>query len=634
MNKSTIEKFASGTHNREPNEKIPQDAAQDSQNFVTRDGRVMLSYGRSLVGNRGGPGKTRNVGSGYNTLGTKIKYRKKGTVIQWLNGATWTDVTGATGLTESHEYRFTNYSSLSGAYTYAFGRGGIFKMNNGAPGTAINMYDAAINFHGKAFIDKGRSIMFDIENDPTGLRGSYIDAQNSTVYTTVTNEVLATGDGVQTTFSGTLGFKAGNPLGTAFGLSINMNPSGITATDNFIGVISGTGVTGTINYTTGAYSLIFAVAPAGATQVRVTYQWENSNNKGVTDYRYSTTRLAGEGFILRQDEGGDAILNVLVGLDGSYYSIKSVSVYKLTLDTTDTKPDNNVYRKDIGIPFWQAAVATGKGIVFMNTANPEKPELTILEKNPLGDNIEPRPLVPHYKFENYDMTECNIESWQQWIVVTAKNFNSVGNDVMFLVDIVAGTVDRIKYRCQCMSKDGATLYIGDTITENVFSLFDGFDDDQKIIDAYWTSKADLLEIGALKKVRRQRFQGQIDPGQVVEVYIGTDDGVYTLYGTIRGDVATVTTPGTGMVGSSMVGEDAVATSGVDVSVGTYFFEIKPTKLGKFRKRAVKFVPKSYGYFDCSYIQDWDIMVFEDRIPEKFRRKQNVSLNGISTDQPA
>ncbi|WP_252413940.1 hypothetical protein, partial [Limosilactobacillus reuteri] len=78
------------------------------------------------------------------------------------------------------------------------------------------MYDAAKNFKGKAIIDKGRMLMWDLENDKTAIRGSYID---NTTDTTVTNEVLGTGDGVTTTFTGTLAFKAGSPKSTCYDIA-------------------------------------------------------------------------------------------------------------------------------------------------------------------------------------------------------------------------------------------------------------------------------------------------------------------------------------------------------------------------------------------------------------------------------
>lgn len=58
------------------------------------------------------------------------------------------------------------------------------------------MYDSTKNFKGKSLISTGRMIMWDVKAgtvnfDKTGLYGSRIDAQNSTVYTTVTGEALA-----------------------------------------------------------------------------------------------------------------------------------------------------------------------------------------------------------------------------------------------------------------------------------------------------------------------------------------------------------------------------------------------------------------------------------------------------------
>lgn len=635
MKEHIVKQFSSGTHNLMDNEVIPADAASDSLNWSTKDGVIALSYGRFLLGNLGAAGQVKNQGVGYKTNGTKVIYRKKGTVIQYLNVATWTDI--ITGLSEADDYVFTPYTSLAGSFMFALGRGGIFKMHNANPGSYIDMYDATKNFKAKGIVDKARMIIWDMVNDPTGLRGSYIDGQNSAVYTTVSNEVVATGDGVTTVFSGTLAFKGANPKANCFGLSLNMNPSGITALDNFNGVISGTGVTGTINYITGAWTLTFAVAPTNTHQVRISYQWENSNNKGVTDFTYSATRLAGEGFIIRQDEGGDAIQNVILGLDGSYYSIKQNSIYRLTLDSTDTKPYNEVYRKDLGIPYWQAATATGRGIIFINTANPDKPKLTVLEKNPLGDNIIPTELVTHFAFENFQYDQAVFETWQEYIVISCRTPESIYNNRLLLVNITTNTVDIYGYRAKCLKKDGGSLYAGDTITENTYSLFNGFDDDGQVIENQWTSRGEKHGTEDLKKYRRNRFKGKIQSGQVVGVYLETDDGSFNKVGTIRGDAETIDNTTVGTVGSSMVGSTMVGGMTSDdpnaVTVYGFFFELK-VRTGKFRKRRLRFIAEKYGYVQISFLSDWDIMTFEGRIPKRFRRKQNVSVDGINTDQSA
>lgn len=617
------------------NEVIPADAASESLNWTTKDGVIALSYGRFLVGNQAGTGQVQNQGVGYKTNGTKVVYRKKGTVIQYLNGLTWTDI--ITGLNASDDYVFTPYTSLAGSFMFALGKGGLYKMHNANPGSYIDMYDNTKNFKAKGIIDKARMLIWDIENDPTGLRGSYIDGQNSAVYTTVSNEVVGTGNGSQTVFTGTLAFKGGNPKANAFGLSLNMNPSGITALDNFNGVISGAGVTGTINYVTGAFSLTFAVAPTNTHQIRISYQWENSNVKGVTDFTYSATRLAGEGFVIRQDEGGDAIQNVILGLDGSYYSIKKYSIYRLTLDSTDTKPYNEIYRKDLGIPYWQAATATGRGIIFMNTANPDKPQLTVLEKNPLGDNIVPTILVPHFKFEDFIYDQAVFETWQDYIVIACRTVASLTNNRVLLVNITQETVDTYGYRAKCLKKDAGNLYAGDTITDNTYLLFNGFDDDGAVIDNQWTSRGEKHSTEDLKKYRRNRFKGQIQSGQVVGVYIETDDGSFVKIGTIRGDAETVDNSTKGTVGASMVGEEMVGGMTSDdpnaVTVYNFLFELK-VRTGKFRKRRIRFIAEKYGYVSINFMSDWDIMKFEGRLPKRFRRKQNVSVDGINTDQSA
>ena len=632
----TIKQFISGVHNLMDNEVIPVDAASESLNWSTKDGVIAISYGRILIGNIGLAGQVQNQGVGYKTNGTKVQYRKNGTTIQYLNNSNvWVSI--VTGLLPLDDYIFTPYTSLAGSFMFAMGRGGLFKFHNANPGSYIDMYDATKNFKAKGIVDKARMIIWDIENDPTGLRGSYIDAQSSTVYTTVTNEVVATGNGSQTVFSDTLAFKGSNPKANCFGLALNMNPSGITATDNFNGVLSGTGVTGTINYITGAWSLTFAVAPINTHQVRISYQHENSNVKGVTDFTYSGTRLAGEGFIIRQDEGGDAIQNVLVGLDGSYYSIKQYSIYRLTLDSTDTKPYNEVFRKDLGIPYWQSAIATGKGIMFMNTANPSKPQLTVLEKNPLGDNIQPTILTPHFKFEDYTYDQAVFETWEDYIVISCRTGTSTTNNRILLVNITANTVDVYAFRAKCLKKDAGTLYAGDTITDNTYRLFAGFDDDGVVIDNQWTSKGETYKSENLKKYRRQKVKGVIQSSQVLGVYLETDDGSFQKVGTVRGDAETIDNAASGTVGSSMVGSSMVGGMESDdpnaVTVYQFFFELK-LRTGKFRKRRVRFVAEKYGYVAINYLSDFDVMMFEERIPKRFRRKQNVSLDGINTDQSA
>lgn len=629
MKSQKIKLFKSGIHNNFDDEIIPQDAAQDSKNWTNREGVIEIVGGREAVGAEGSSGTIYKTHFGYKVDGSVVLFRKTATKVQYFDGSAWQDV--ITGLTDT-QCTFVNYSSLAGAFVYVFNRDGIWKIVTANPGSVIPLFNASVNFKGYSLIDKSRTIMWGLANDPTGFYGSKIDAQRvGTQYTQVSNEVLATGDGVQTVFTGTLAFKAGTPTASCFALALNTNPSSVTATDNFIGVISGTGVTGTINYTTGAYSITFTTPPAGAMQVRMSYQWENSNNGGLTDFTKSAVRLAGEGFVVRQDIGGDAIQRVHV-LNDTYYSLKKQSAYALTISTDDLAINNGVFRSDIGVQNMDSSTSIGDGIVFMNTANPDKPYMTILQRNPIGDNIEPFKMFEHFKFEAYLYDNCTIDTWSEYITVACRTKNSLTNDIFLLARKQENTVDITDYAVQSVAKNAGFLYIGSPVSESTYLLFNGFDDMGQPLDNYWTSKGEIFGTDTLKKQRFLRLQGLISQSQYYEVWASYDDDGFQLLGTVRGDQSYVDTTSPQTIGSNPIGEAPIGGETADTLAYPYFVEIK-IKQGKFRKRTLRFIAKYVGYVSISMIEDFDLLSFEQRMPAKYRLKQNVSLNGSQTDLP-
>jgi len=81
-----------------------------------------------------------------------------------------------------------------------------------------------------------------------------------------TNECVGEGDAAQTSFSGTLLYPAVEED------TLSIVVGGITATDDGNGALTGTGVTsGTINYTTGAWTLVLAAAPAAGALLVAAY---------------------------------------------------------------------------------------------------------------------------------------------------------------------------------------------------------------------------------------------------------------------------------------------------------------------------------------------------------------------------
>lgn len=619
MSDSIINAFSKGTWNLGDDENIPKDSAQSSTNWLTRDGKLVLSNGKLLIGAQGVIGGVRGEHFGYKIDGTKVQYRKINTKIQYLAGSTWTDI--ITGLTSAADYTFSNYSSLSGSYTYATGIDGIWKIVNANPASPVNVTDGAKNFKGYSIIDKGRMILWGRVENPTGLYGSYIDAQDSTVYTTVASEAKGA------TTSGTLAFKGAGATRSCFGIQLTITAGGEVFTDNYLGVLTGSlGGTGTINYATGAWTC--SVAGAGT----FSYQWEDSNAKGVTDFTQTATRLAGEGWRVPQDIGGDAIVSVLVGVDGAYYSLKSQSAYRLEISASDLTITNEVYRRELGMPFLRAAVSTAKGIVFLNTALSSDPQLTILKKNEIGSEVEPYPMFPHFDFSGYSFTDCAIDIYDRYIIVACKGAGSTYNNKILLCDMVSETVDETEFAARCFARNGDNLYAGSALTESTYLMYNGFDDDGLSVSNEWISKGEQYEaLGiaeSLKKIKKLRVKGFIDPDQALQVYVSYDDSGFALVGKILGSGGYVDFNTPQSIGGNIVGTTQIG--GADLSVAYPFYAELKLKCPKFRKRTVKFVASGIGYVSIESLMDFHIDIFEKRIPSRFRSKQNVGLDG-STD---
>ena len=613
--------FTKGIHNLLADDLIPDDAARDSENWLTRDGKIELLYGRQAQGGEGATGKNYGEHTAFRVDGTAVRFRKVDTAIQYLNGDTWTDV--ITGLTAG-DVTFANYQSLAGAFVYIFSPDdGIYKICTASPGSYTSLYVEDTNFKGYGLIEKGRTILWGRTKDPTGLYGSWIDNQSGVsgstgVYTSVASEALAAVE------SGTLAFKAAGATRTCFNVVITHTASGEVFTDDYNGNLIGDGGTntGTINYTTGAFT-ISGVTGAGTAD----YQWEDSNLRGVTDFRKSATRLAGEGFMLRQDGGGDAIETVLP-FDGSYVSLKSRSAYEFKPDSTDTAPTNQLIRSDIGVSSLRSGVSTSVGVVFINTANPSRPTLQVLERSLYGDSFVSKPLFEQFDFSKYDLTDALVDSWDDYILLGCK-YDSPENNKLIMCNVKTGTVDVTSYGIRTMTKSGGYVYGGDPVSKTSYELFTGFDDVGLPVNNYWIGSGSLLGSPKLKKVRRMRYQGQIDPSQSVSVYISYDNGDWIKIGTIRGDQDYVDYTASYAVGTVMIGGATVGGDD-DVPVYRFYMEIKMSP-SKFRKRAVKFVAEGIGYVAMQQVEDFDIIHFENRIPKTYRLKQNVSVDGTTTN---
>ena len=607
MAQHKISIFNKGVWNLLTNEDIPKEAVSDSKNWFHQDGEIRLVNGKWLVGTEGVAGGIEGMGVVISHAGTYILFRKISTKIQYYNTTTslWTDI--IVGLTDGKEYSFASSSSLAGNFMWASGYDGLYKIGMDNITSYCSMYVKATNDKGKIMIDKGRMIMWDCEDaSKTTIKMSHIDDQNATVYTTIAGEGTAS-------LTGTLAFKAGSALRSCFATAFSITGTGETYIDNSDGTLTGSlGGTGTINYISGVYTL------SNPGVGLCTYQWENTNSQGLTDFTFTAVRVASEGNRITQDIGGDKILTVMIGQDGAYYSLKEHSAYRLEISADDKTFTNLVYRTDMGVPSWRAAVSMNKGIVFMDNSKPERPQLTILQRNVLSTEVEPIILFPQFDFSNYSYDNCAIDTWDKYVVIACQSTDSDFNDTILVCNLAENTVDITGYHALMFAKHTGDLYIGSPITESVYKVFNGFDDDGFSVDNFCTLKAENYGTENLKKYRNLRIQGLIEPDQNIEVYASYDDDAFQLLGEIDGrggyvDIGSPRVVGSNMVGTIPIGGDNATT------VYPYFYELK-IKTPKFRKRALKFITNAIGYASINMVLDDGILVFENRIPKRFRVK--------------
>lgn len=89
-----------------------------------------------------------------------------------------------------------------------------------------------------------------------------------------------TPNGILTSFDGTLTHTTIQNSSVTFTVTVGGTP--VTVTDNGAGVLAGTGITGTINYYTGQWTLVCTTAPTNTTDITCTYTWLVSGNTQVT----------------------------------------------------------------------------------------------------------------------------------------------------------------------------------------------------------------------------------------------------------------------------------------------------------------------------------------------------------------
>lgn len=615
-----IKNFISGLVNSIEARAIPQDAASDVLNWLVEGDKWVLRRGSAIVGtNITGSGQITGLHTGFKVDGTEVTFLTYLQKIKYYDSVTanWIEI-GSNQLGSSasgEEISFANYQSLAGAQTWlCSANSSLYKIMTANPGSITDEYLAAKNYKGRIRIKQNRMWLVSRTADKTGVYGSYIDAA---VYTTVTDENIGTADGSTATFNDTLAFKAAGARRTCFAISVDAAGSSETFSDNNDGTLTGSlGGTGTINYTTGAISVTFATAPTGSDPILCDYQWEDSTNTGIADFTKSAPRTAGQGFIFRQDDGG--VAQNVQSFKDIEYCFHEKKIWALTLTATDTNATNLIHRAKNGSPNWRGQVESGDGIYFVDDTDEKDPKIRLLTYDEQGsDQTVPVAISNNLDLSDFRFNKVAGVEFGDFVLFACRTSGSTTNNRVIMYDKIWKAFTILDYRVSCWAINNGALWAGDSISNNVYELFSGLDDDGSAVTNYLIMKAENFDIEGIKKEKRLMIGGEIGPDQDIEVYASIDNGAFVLLDTINGDGSYVDRTQAVTVGSFTIGRGEVGGGGSGITAYKFEKQIKLT-LDRFEEIKLKFMATGVGWAAVSQIRHWDIRQSRRKIPRKYR----------------
>jgi hypothetical protein len=280
------------------------------------------------------------------------------------------------------------------------------------------------------------------------------------------------------------------------------------------------------------------------------------------------------------------------------YAIHQLKTWGLTLTQDDTNATNLPYRA-IGIRSPRGAIETPEGVLLIDTANPAEPKVRRLEiaQNTNNLTIIPAPLSDALDLSGNAFDYALAFRWGDYDIICCQEYRNgeaiLYNTVMYVRNVFSKAWDRLDYGASVLADYDGTLIAGDPISNNVFTLFSGFDDDDSPIDNYWQDGQLNLGTDNLKIVHQMQVTGLIQKDQAIEVWLVLDDGEPVQAFTIEGDGAYVdqgldTAIGSTTIGSKLIGDGGEATA--------HPFDVTfPIHTDRCKNVSVRFIAIGIGY---------------------------------------
>lgn len=606
--------------------KIPPGASPDSLNWLTGKYKdhIELRRGTARLGltEQTGNGKVTGLGVGIRYDGMEVPFYSHGRKVKYYNLATDDTVEVGSDLlpvgADGEDVWFRKYQNLAGSFVFVGSpNSGIYKIHVANPGSAVDQSVSTYRFN-VFHIGQNRSFAGQRNgttpgnNDKTGLYLSYIDHALLSSFTQVTGEAYGTGDATTKTFVHTLAVIAAPK--TAMYVSVTDTVE--TFVDDRNGLMVGSlGGTGTVNYATGAVSVTFATAPAGSQAITCGYYHETSTSSGILDYSGSSN---GQGKSFRQDDGGGNLMAVF-NLNTIEYCFHLLKTWQLQTTLDDTNTTNLPYRF-VGIPYPRAAYQAPEGILFADLSQPNEPKFRRLQvlEGTNSTTIEPLSISDTLDLSGHAFNYCVAFRWgdyeifcvQEKVNGTAQAFNSI----MYARNVISGAWDKLDYYGSCLADYGGSLLAGDSISNNVFTLFSGYDELGDVIPNHWISgnldialnpgSRSARQRASLKTFRRMTIDGLIQTEQNFMVSLAYDSGAFSEVYTVLGTGSYVDSGVNTDIGSPTIGSKVIGSGGASTA---HPFEIDfPVNSDKFEYVQIKVEALGIGYLQIDSIKFRDI----------------------------
>lgn len=438
------------------------------------------------------------------------------------------------------------------------------------------------------------------------LAGTFTDESASTTTgqppsstTIITSSAIATGDGSTRSFSGTLTYYYNGKKAPITGFGIQITDGNEIFNDDKNGNLVGSlGGTGTINYATGAYTVMFKTAPVNNAPITYSGYAEDATSGGILDFTINGSDMTGQyAQIFRQDDAGGPAMGV-ASFQGIQYILHQLRTWNTQISVAsnnDRTFTNNPYWSKIGIPYFRAFFETGDGVLYMDVTDAQNPVFSVLEIPPNSTNLTvvPVPLSEDLDLSGYNFSKCVVWRWGQYDFLTVSEYvNGIlntFNSKTFMRDIYSGNWNLLDYTPSCVAEYLGTLIAGDSLSPNVYTLFSGFDDDGSPIINHWNTAYSNIGLQGLKEVGFIHVSGLIQPNQSIQIALSLDFGQYVTYFTIQGNGTYVNrsiqveiggeTLGSSVIGSGEGGGSVYANPfEIDIPVHTDLFEYISTQL--------------------------------------------------------